>query len=413
MRRAAVFGVLLAVGGALPCATAVPARAQNVVRGDDTAQTAAPIELSRDDVERILAWVPHWGARPDAPESKRVAARLHGQVRQVLEGWPLRPFHHTLGISGFEVEFAHPDQLFLALAISCPALEPADRQAVQAFLDERLGELPPYALDGFDPSAGRLRERYQVPEYLRSRRPTTAQSTLGVYAFWACCQYADCAERLPAHWPHIVTRMEPLLESGFGFDVSCTDYRQDEAQRLNGNVAGLIGCVRLARRMQDARVARQAAERLRQGLQLRVNLERVNPRFVEPTQSASNALHNFKLARYCDLVPELAELLRVHTEGLAEGRLAAFRETHGGWYLAFGDRLLGGENYTNALNFSRALFAGAALVERRPAAELAQYLDVPWCRGDLYFIEKCVYTLWAGDRWPVMASPGVHGPRAH
>ena len=71
---------------------------------------------------------------------------------QLLASWPLRPMHHTLGISGFEVEFTHPDQLFWVLAISCPYLEPTERDAVQRFLDELLRELPPYALPGFDPN---------------------------------------------------------------------------------------------------------------------------------------------------------------------------------------------------------------------------------------------------------------------
>ena len=97
----------------------------------------------------------------------------------------------------------------------------------------------------------------------------------------------------------------------------------------------------------------------------------------------------------------MAELLRLHTEGLAARRLATFRQARNGWYLAFGDRLIGGENYTNSLSFSRALFAGAALLERLPTQDVVSCLDVPWCQGDLYFLEKCVYALWASQGWPV------------
>jgi hypothetical protein len=38
---------------------------------------------------------------------------------------------------------------------------------------------------------------------------------------------------------------------------------------------------------------------------------------------------------------------------------------------------------------------------RRIAAKLDSHVDVPWCRGDLYFVEKCAFALWAdaGRPW--------------
>ena len=70
-----------------------------------------------------------------------------------------------------------------------------------------------------------------------------------------------------------------------------------------------------------------------------------------------------------------------------------FREARNGWHLAFGDRMIGGENYTNPLHFSRALFAGAVFVEQLPAEQIMGFVDVPWCKGDFYFIEKCALAL--------------------
>jgi hypothetical protein len=100
------------------------------------------------------------------------------------------------------------------------------------------------------------------------------------------------------------------------------------------------------------------------------------------------------LARYCALAPEVAEAVRLHSEGLAAARLESFRAERNGWYMAFGDRLVGGENYTTPPHLSRALFAGAVFVEQAPAAQLAGWVDVPWCKGDFYFIEKCAWALW-------------------
>jgi hypothetical protein len=106
-------------------------------------------------------------------------------------------------------------------------------------------------------------------------------------------------------------------------------------------------------------------------------------------------LHVHKLARYCRLTPEFSAALIQHDGGAAKQRLQAYRAMRNGWYLAFGDRMIGGENYTSPPHFSRALFAGAALIEKLPADELASCVDVPWCKGDLYFVEKCVLALMA------------------
>ncbi len=49
----------------------------------------------------------------------------------------------------------------------------------------------------------------------------------------------------------------------------------------------------------------------------------------------------------------------------------------------------------------RALMAGATFIEELPGDRLLTFVDIPWCKGDFYFIEKCAYTLWAagGRKW--------------
>jgi hypothetical protein len=213
-----------------------------------------------------------------------------------------------------------------------------------------------------------------------------------VYALWQAAHTAD----LPAkdHWPAVVKRVGPLLGKDYAFDTQKT-HAKDEAERLTGDLAGLIGFVRLARSpaVRDREAEKAGQARLRQVLELRVNLERVNPRVLEPTDSTTARLHAAKLARYCGLVPEVGAALARHTDGAAAKRLAAFRESRPGWWLAAGDRLIGGENYCSPPHLSRALFAGAALVEGLPAADLAGWVDIRWCAADLYFAEKAALAL--------------------
>jgi hypothetical protein len=335
-------------------------------------------------------------ARPETPKRQpptgRLAGKLARHVTELLDGWPWRPFHVTHGISGYEAFFAHPDELFHALALARPLLPDALGNRVAAFLADRAAETPPYAAAAPEPKNGRPRERYDVPDAVRLKGPFPARSLFGVYALWQA-EHA-CGLAAKDHWPAVAKRVGPLLATDYAFDTK-TAHRKDEAERLTGDLAGLIGFVRLARSsaVRDRESERAGLARLRQVLELRVNLDRANPRVLEPTDSTTAKLHAAKLARYCGLVPEAGAALAAHTSGAAGKRLAAFRASRPGWWLAAGDRLIGGENYCSPPHLSRALFAGTALVERVPAAALAGWVDVPWCAADPYFVEKAALAL--------------------
>ncbi|MBE0545941.1 MAG: DUF1080 domain-containing protein [Verrucomicrobia bacterium] len=373
-------------------ATSLPA--QNVIVDGQDAVTAPLVKLSQAQVEEIIDYVPIYSPG-SGTEADRIVSKLDQHVTEFLEGAPWMPFHHTLGISGHEVYFNHPAEMFSALAIAKKFLPSATGERVKEFLAAQLRDWPPYAADGFDNKTGRARESYDVPAELRIAGRGKAASAFGVYAFWAYCHYVESDALSVAHWPAIKSRMQPLLTGNYVFAVARKDPRKDEAEKLNGDIAGLIGMVRLARLIGDGAAEPQAIERLRSLLEMRVNLERVNPNILEATESSTKHLHISKLARFCQLTPEVGEAVRRFTDGCGAARLKNFREVRNGWHLAFGDRLIGGENYTNPLHFSKALFDGAVMVESLPAEQIFSFVDVPWCKGDFYFIEKCAYALWA------------------
>ena len=98
------------------------------------------------------------------------------------------------------------------------------------------------------------------------------------------------------------------------------------------------------------------------------------------------ALHHFKLARYLHLPEPMLVVLR--HDGTAGKRVQPFREARPGWWMAFGDRFIGGENYTTSPDFARALFIAASELEPCPPEMTVKWLDVPWCDADLYYIER-------------------------
>ncbi|HEY2953140.1 MAG TPA: hypothetical protein VGK40_11180 [Verrucomicrobiae bacterium] len=338
------------------------------------------------------------------PEARRVANKLEAHVKQFLDGAPWMPFHHTLGISGYEVYFDHPDEMFHSLAITLPFLSRPAADRVRGFLAAQLEQSPPYAVDGFDHRTGAPRESYDVPAALRVAGRGKAGSAFGVYAFWTWCHQAGGVAAAKTHWDRVKARMKPLLATDYVFDINRTNYSKGEAEKLNGDLAGVVATARLARMNGDAVTEQQAIARSVALMELRVNLERVNPHVVEKSNTATKGLHNFKLTRYCALVPEVGEALRQLTGGCGAARLKAIREERNGWHLAFGDRFIGGENYTNPLNFPRSILAGAVFIERLPTDQILTFIDVPWGKGDFYFMEKCAFALWAeaGRPWKTL-----------
>ncbi len=360
---------------------------QNLVEEGGTSRTLPPVVLTEKDLQPLLkspAAVPSFNPKLDS------------HVSEFVDGFPWRPFHHTLGISGYETYFGHPDRVFLALSEALPHLKAETAPRVRAFLAAQLKILPPWAPEGYDPAEGRPREAYDVPEAFRLKARARGTGLLGVHAFLRYVQVAD-PEAARAAWPAVKARVKALLDAKYRFDPLKKDHVNDEAQTLNADLAGLLAFVQLAKLNGDADAEAAGSAKALELLQLRITLERGNPRFMEKTNSSTSHLHVHKLARYCDLTPAIAEAVRVHSEGLAAERLKLFREERNAWWLAFGDRMIGGENYTNPPHFVDALFRGAALVERLRPGRIASFIDVPWCKGDLYFIEWMALALSTRD----------------
>ncbi len=374
----------------LPLFATLSARAQNVVE-DSSSEVFERSVLADDDLAALLDVEPKpWKPLPDGVAAP-LRAKLDTLVSEAVAGWPWRPFFHQLGISGSETHFDHPDEHFAALASAIPFLPPGTAEKTRRFLAEQLRVLPPFSVAGYDRTAGAARERYTVPEELRAKGQGTARDAWGVHGM--LCYYLATADKdaVAAHWPAIRARLEPLLKQPYAFDPRKLDYAHDEAERLNGDSAGLCAGLHLARLAGDDAAANAIRPRAAQLLQLRLDLERVNPRFLNKTDVSTKGLHHFKLARYLHLAEPALTLLR--QDGTAARRLRSFRDARLGWWMAFGDRLIGGENYTTSPDFSRALFVAAVELEVTPPDILAGWLDIPWCRADWYQIGKISLTL--------------------
>lgn len=375
-----------------PAFFCLPGFAQNVIDRVDQKQQLEAIEITSNLTEHFVTHHPYSPKTERMTEWRPILEKLEAHIHEFLGGFPWKPFHHTLGISGVEVYFDHPNILFYSLAMSLPFLQTEKAEKVQALLNEELKKHPPFAIDGYDCRTGSNRERYMVPGDLRIQGVRKDQSLFGVYAFWLYSYMRQDPDLIKSQWDFIRQRIQTILYNPYNFDIHKRDYSHDEAQRLNGDLAGVLAATRMARSVGDQTIEKQAFLKTQELLERRINLCRVNPQIITKTHAAAKSLHNYKLARYCDMTPEIGIALRRWASPIAVDNIREYRLNHNGWHLAFGDRLIGGENYTTSMQYSRALFACAAWIEDFPANQLLSWVDVPWCTGDLYFIEKSVMT---------------------
>jgi len=380
------FGILAAHG-----------LAQNVVSESPRGPTLPPAQVDPGLAARLVRLERKKEVTvPNTPEHDRVRAKLAAHVEGLVRGWPWRPFHCTLGISGVETYFDHPDEVYYVLSLALPHLPQALHTEVANLLANQLTESPPYALEGFDREVGRTRERYDVPAKLRLKGRGDARSLFGIAAYAA---YVEALERdgiavaNQGAWERTKERVRPILEKPYQILARKDGTKADGAEVLNGDLTGLIAFARMADKQGDKAAYGQAIGKIGEAAQLRIDLERTNSRMLVPASTASKQLHHYKLAQFGYFHPDVVRIFSEEERTVAAKRLSAFRDERPGWWMAFAERFVGGENYITPPHLSHALFVGAALLEQVDAKTLSNWIDVPWCEADLYFIEKCTLAL--------------------
>lgn len=363
------------------------AAAQNVVTEADGDRTAPAITLSEAQVAGWLGRAPVLPRLPAAPDAadRALQAKLARHIDDLIAGWPLKPWVVQLGISGTETFYDHPDELFYALCCAYSVL-PAESQAkLRAFLADQLRLAPPDSVRGYARRLGTARELYDA-EPIRRDGTGAARDVFGVYALECYTTIEPAAgQRLRSV---IADTLEKRGQVRFPLGTDAAEDAEGLAERLNGDIAGLWTAARVDGGPWLARLTAL--------LELRVNLERRNAHVLTRTADSSRGLHAAKLPRYLRLTPELGRILREQTDGLAAERIKAFRLARPVWYLAWTERLIGGENYISPPHLGDALFRGALFCEQVPRAQCRAWVDEPWCRGDLYWIVKASWALDAG-----------------
>ncbi len=105
--------------------------------------------------------------------------------------------------------------------------------------------------------------------------------------------------------------------------------------------------------------------------------------------------HKSKIALFLGLTPRAAGAIRSEVGDDATVLIGAIDRTMPTWYLSWGERPVHyGENFIDNPDNVQGIFAAHALLGPDESRKTASAdLDLPWCPGDLYFIEKVALCL--------------------
>lgn len=325
--------------------------------------------------------------RADSPLAQALRLRLEQEVTELVDEGPWAPFVVEIGISGEERHFDRTAEVMQDICQALPHLRPQIRARAVEFLDALWDDGALLRKPALGPR-GKRREPYDLgPEMKRyaSDRDKTPATIEDLYAVWAYAHYAGRWDQVTREIDAVADLFDDFVRRGGEFEHDGID---DEAEHLNRQIAGVLAAAQVFQHADRNDRASQALAILAQLATERVHHERADTWLIRSTKVASKGLHQAKVPRYLGWTPEIGQLLSQYAPESLGRNVGALQRGLPLWYQAYGERMIGGENYISPPHLSRAIFAALAEGCRGSAEELAAKLDQPWCQADLYYVEK-------------------------
>ncbi len=387
--------------------------------GPDRMETA-------QDVRRVrAAALPVRHAPAAEPRSTdELGAELSRAVQEVLSArWA--PLLVEPGLAGREFFFADTASLFEALAWAFPHLPMNERETARAVLASEFASRPPYAeTAALGLADGRRREWAPPPP--DTIRPAANDPRLhpfaGVYAARFYGERCNERERVLAQYPAISNCFRSFVASGWSLDGGKGDLH------ANRYLRSLLAMIELARAAGDATSAEQA-ERLAERhlaelarwwrrvaaegtLQTFNTTAELDP-FIGKGDGLSFRLapHRHKVALLLGLSPELAGRLRALAGAEVQQVWRIFERLYATWWIVGEERQVHfGENYVDPPDLAAGGFGALAWLLEAAPEFLRARIDLPFCRADLFHVQKLAMALDAARRHPAGRLPAATVP---
>lgn len=272
--------------------------------------------------------------------------------------------------------FTDPCETIYTLLLARPFLDENARTAVDAYISPILfaGVPGPYKS-----GEGQPRERYEVP---RSRMQVLDDSVPDplwrCYPLWLWSSSPAGATSLRREWQ----RLRAVLDEP-------TPKVVDDCG--NGRLAGLIAFCRWAKKVGDDEALNRALPRTRELMRTRLTFELAHTRggvivMLPPGRGV--------FARWRHLTPEVAQLLRRYSGEVEQHLVSTYVDyLRPGWWLAWNiEQMMRNEAPYQLPSTSLEIFTARALLLGEGASALRRYIDLPWCKGDEFYIQKLALT---------------------
>lgn len=290
--------------------------------------------------------------------------------------------------------FNDPSETLYTLALAYPYLDAAlqgqVRQRVQQMSAPGGPGGPGGALAGptgqriYKPDAGAVRSLYDVPpeNLLRIEDDIPRSEVARLYPLWLWAHTTGDWSRLSQDWKALrdLVRQPP--------NPMAEDCR-------NGYVAGLIAYCRIARRLKDDDAMQQGMAAARTALRERLIYELAHTRGGVISQVP---VQRCIFSRWAHLTPEVGRLCATYAGPIERHLMDVYVDYHRPtWWLAWNvETMMRNESNLQFPTIAQQVFTARALIGNEQATRLHSLMDLPWCKGDEFYIQKLALTLNAG-----------------
>ena len=346
--------------------------------------------ITDDRLDRFI-WETPTVEFADTNDGSTLRIELSRSVRELIsKDW--RPLVFPPGKHPREAYrfFAEPTETLLALARAYEYLDSTLQKDVRQYI-ARMSR-PGGALDGptgrrtYEPDAGEIRSLYDIPveRLFRVSDDITRQAIARLYPLWLWAHVTGDWSRIEVNWKLL---RELVAEAPNKMEEDCR----------NGYLAGLIAYCRMAQWMHDNDAVEKGLATTRTALRERLVYEFAYTRGGLITQVP--VLRSI-FSRWRHLTPEIGRLCADYAGQTHKHLMDVCVDYHRPtWYLAWGVETMWRNECPFAFpTMSAEVFAAKALILHEPAEKLMSYLDIPWCKADLFYIQKLVLCIEAHDK---------------
>ncbi len=333
-----------------------------------------------------------------APQELRDKLARH--VRQLIAAGHMAPTRFYFGLGSQNAlernwHFWKPYEVVESLSWAWPHLPPDLQVQTLEYLGREMAKYPPWSLGALPVREGEYREYFALPDEYRVQQYKAQPGLEVCYAMWL--------------YGHRTGDWKPVESAYADLRRIFMSGAARPPQRYS-QIGGIIAYARIARQLgwnEDVPAAEAAAlAALETGRDFEsffnINGRPYRVRLLH---------HNFAFHIFNEFPPEAGAYLAAVNPGPVEQYLKEITEirpraAQGNcdlWYLTLGERALNAahtENYCLPPDMHQAVFRAMAFFRKAPGEQLARWVDIPFCRGDLYYIQRLAWTLEAyqGDR---------------